>query len=153
MVALKCSQDETGAYPSDPRLVPTPMAIRRWSQGEGWRTAFSAGVAQDFPSTLTHLHARLAAMGDQTLDTFDELTRPGYVPSKEDKIRLEAAKHVSVLLGLGTAGARGGRPDVAADDGRQDEDTSGMTGNQRARRQHERILARKAHSKERKHGR
>ena len=133
LVAESCVQDTTGTYPSDPRLFPSAMAIRRWASGDGWRLQLSAGVAQDFPTTITHLHARLALMGDGALDTLDDLSRPGYLPSKEEKIKLEAAKHVTLLLGLGTAGARGGAPEVKPES-RQREDVSGMTPNERARR-------------------
>ena len=138
-VAQWCAQDTTGAYPQADQ-APSAMAIRRWAEGDGWQLDLAQGVAQRFPATITHLHARLALMGDGALDTLEDLNRPGYLPSKEEKIKLEAAKHVTMLLGLGTAGARGGAPEVKPEP-RQREDVSGMTPNERARRTREKIEA------------
>ena len=144
LMLVEFGKDQTGSYPATEQACPSANTIREWATSEGWSDAFTAGVARTYPQMLARYHARLIALGDQIVDGIDEMTSPDYEPKKEDKIRADMLKHASILLGIGTAGARGGRPDVTSDDGRRDDDPDGMTGNQRARRQHDRILARKA---------
>lgn len=117
--------------------VPTARTIRRWSQSEGWELLLVRAVGQSYGHLLELYTARLVRLCGQGLDTLDEVTSPGYVPTKEDKIRVDAAKHITTIMAQVMDGLNAGRGTLAKHEAPRDrEDTRGLSPLEHARRQH-----------------
>jgi hypothetical protein len=80
--------------------VPSANAIRRWSKRNGWEVrltdAAEASFGQRFRLSASRL--LLLLLHAQSIDVLDEVTSPGYVPTQHDKVRIDAAKHVTGMM-------------------------------------------------------
>lgn len=77
--------------------MPSANAIRRWSRRDGWELRLIDAVDASYGQHL-RLHAsRLTRLYGQCID-LEEVTSPGYVPSQHDKVRMDAAKHVTGMM-------------------------------------------------------
>ena len=115
LLVEECRAGRFPELPSDPDLWPSRRAIERWANAEGWHLQLTNHVASRYQALLEAAAARLILQLPGSLDITGRLADPEYVPAKGDMLKLEAAKHIQTLVGLGTAGARGGAPALGRD--------------------------------------
>jgi len=125
--------------------VPSKPTVHRWIKDHAWEVKADQAIAENFPHIQTRHTARLVALTDLALETYaaalsGELDKlgPGIMLN-----RLNAARDVVNLRGLGTAGARSEGAQLAprvmpAGNASIEE---GLTAQDRAKRQRERLEA------------
>jgi hypothetical protein len=86
--------EEFPKHDLDPSQLPTARIIRYWANQDGWRNAFTRAIRRDFSETIKFQAARMVQIHERALDVMDEVTRPGYVPQKDDRVRIDAARHM-----------------------------------------------------------
>lgn len=114
LLVEECRSGHLSELPADPELWPSRRAIERWANAEGWHLQLADYVDGHFPALMALAVSRLVLQLPGSLDITGRLNDPDYVPQKGDMLKLEAAKHVQTLVGLGTAGAKGGQVQVRA---------------------------------------
>lgn len=125
--------------------VPSKPTVHRWINDGAWQVKADQAVAENFPHIQTRHTARLVALTDMALETYasalaGELDKlgPGVMLN-----RINAARDIVNLRGLGTAGARTDGAQLAprvmpsATSGLEEQ----LTAQDRARRQRERLEA------------
>ena len=133
-------KDTTGLLPQAEREWPSANTLRNWARTEGWEDQLVQHVAGSYKHLLTVYTARLLRMGAQALDGLDELMQPEHVPTKGDLVRADLVKFITTILGLGTAGAKGGTPELAST-ARASDDPDRMSPDQRQQRHLARLEA------------
>lgn len=130
--------DDLGAVPSKP-------TVHRWINDDAWHLKADQAIAENFPHIQTRHTARLVALTDMALETYaaalsGELDKlgPGTMLN-----RINAARDVVNLRGLGTAGARSEGAHLAprvipSGNGNLEEQ---LTAQDRAKRQRDRLEA------------
>jgi hypothetical protein len=98
-----CDKDTTGTLPQTEDACPSATTIRRWARHEGWQFQFIDSVGAGYRQLLKLAAARLVVLHDQAIDVLDEVTSPGYVPTQHDKVRVDAAKHVTAMMATAMA--------------------------------------------------
>jgi hypothetical protein len=93
-----CQRDRTGQLPQDEDAIPSANTIRRWARREGWELRLIDTVGGNFGHLLKFHAARMVRLHEQCIDVLDEVTSPGYVPTQHDKVRVDAAKHVTNVM-------------------------------------------------------
>lgn len=99
LLVAACERDQTGRLPQEEAAYPSANAIRRWARRDGWELQLIESIGAGYGHLLKLAAARLLQVHSQALDVLDEVTSPGYVPQKDDKVRVDAAKHVTTLMG------------------------------------------------------
>lgn len=104
LVVEECRAGHLPELPTDPDLWPSRRAIERWANADGWHLQLAEHVHGTYPALMAAATARLVLQLPGSLDITARLTDSEYIPEKGDMLKLEAAKHVQTLAGLGTAG-------------------------------------------------
>lgn len=113
LLVEECRSGALPDLPTDPSDWPSRRAIERWANADGWHLELAAHVGRNYPAIVAASNARLVMQIARSLDITARLTDPDYVPQKGDMLKLDAAKHVQTLAGLGTAGVKGGAPVIS----------------------------------------
>ncbi len=124
-----------------PSELPDSATISRWARKDGWEAKLVHAVADHFPAISARQAARLITQTDTALDEWDAI-----MSGERDQLRHPAMQARVALIaanlqlrGLGTAGARGGVPSIAARTA--GDDPSSLTADERQQRHLARIEA------------
>jgi hypothetical protein len=98
LLLATCQKDVTGTLPQTEETCPSATTIRRWARHDGWQLQFIDSVGAGYRQLLKLAAARLVVLHDQAIDVLDEVTAPGSVPTPHDKVRVDAAKHVTTMM-------------------------------------------------------
>lgn len=93
---------------------PDRSVVSRWAKEEQWALKATEAIAERFPYLNVEHAARLVAMTDEALDTYSAIMRGELDNVKAAAImaRMNVARHVLDLRGLGTSGTRFGAPEA-----------------------------------------
>lgn len=98
----------------DGEPCPDRSVVSRWAKENSWALKATEAIAERFPYLQVEHAARLVEMADHALDTykaalFGELD---HLPLGAQRLRIEVAKHVLDMRGLGTSGAKYGNGEM-----------------------------------------